>query len=200
MSADDRRSPQGRASRGDRASSPNRTLVIAVVGVVAVVALTLAGGLFVFAKEQPLPRVTPAPSLLGQVVPMGEAKHVLPGAPLEVTPGQPPAGGPHFAQPAAPGVYARPVEDGNAIHSLEHGIVWISYRPDLVTAKDLEALAAVAQAHGRDVLLSPRAGNASAVSVVSWGRRLNLASPVAAREVEGFVVTNVNQAPEPGVR
>lgn len=189
-----------RTPGGDRASSPNRTMLLAVGGVVLVVALTMVGGLLVFAKEQPLPHVTPAPSLLGEAVAMGEARHVSPGAPLEVVAGQPPVGGPHFEQPVPPGIYAQPLPDGNAIHSLEHGIVWISYRPDLVSAKDLEVLTAVAQAHGRDVLMSPRPGNNAVASVVSWGRRLNLASPVSRQAIEAFVVTNVDQAPEPGIR
>lgn len=185
---------------GDGASSPNRTMFLAAAGVVLVVAVTLAGGLFVFAKEPPLPQVTPAPSLLGEAVPMGEARHVPPGAPLEVVAGQPPAGGPHFDQPVPAGIYAEPLPDGNAIHSLEHGIVWISYRPDLLTAKDLQVLTGVAQAHARDVLMSPRPQNSAAASAVSWGRRLNLASPVSREAVEAFVLTNVDHAPEPGIR
>lgn len=185
---------------GDHASSPNRTMILAAVGVIAVVALTLAGGLFVFAKDPPLPKATPAPTLLGEAVAMGEARHVGTAAELEVTPGQPPAGGPHYAAPASPGILAAPVDDGRAIHSLEHGIVWISYRADLVSAKDLEVLKAVAQAHPMDGLLSPRPANASAASIVSWGRRLNLNSPVSRQALEEFVVTNVNKSPEPGVR
>jgi hypothetical protein len=199
MSTEQRRPPRGPAS-GGRAASASRGMLIAVGGVVGIVVVTLIGGMFVFAREQPLPQVTPAPSLLGEVVPMGPGTHVPVGGALEVTPGQPPAGGPHYAQPAPAGMYARPVPDGHAIHSLEHGIVWISYRPDLLSAEDLEALTAVAQAHARDVLMSPRPENAAAASVVSWGRRLNLASPVTRAAVEAFVVTNVDQAPEPGIR
>lgn len=200
MSSNDRRSPRGPAPGDARASSPNRTMLLAVGGVVAVVAITMVGGLFVFAKERPLPQVTPAPALLGEAVAMGEAKHVAPGAALEVVAGQPPAGGPHYPIPESPGTFDRPVDDGKAIHSLEHGIVWITYRADLVSAKDLEVLRGVAAAHARDVLLSPRPQNSAAASVVSWGRRLNLASPVSREAVEAFVVTNVNKSPEPGVR
>ena len=195
MSAERRRTPGG-----DRASSPNRTMLIAVGGVIAVVVITMLGGLFVFAKDQPLPQVTPAPSLLGEAVAMGEARHVPPGSPLEVVAGQPPVGGPHFEQPVRAGIYAQPLPDGNAIHSLEHGIVWISYRPDLLSARDVEVLTAVAEAHARDVLLSPRPANSTAASVVSWGRRLSVASPVSREAVEAFVVTNVDHAPEPGIR
>jgi len=199
MSSNDRRTPQGPARGGDRASS-NRTMLLAVAGVVAAVALTMVGGVFIFARDQPLPKVTPAPSLLGEAVPMGEAKHVAPGAPLEVVAGQPPTGGPHYPIPENPAILSRPADDGKAIHSLEHGIIWITYRPDLLTAKDLEVLTAVAQEHARDVLMSPRPGNNAAASLASWGRRLNLASPISRQAVEAFVVTNVNQSPEPGVR
>src|SRR5690606_12844335 len=44
---------------------------------------------------------------------------------------KPPAGGVHYDRWLNCGVYSEPVEVGNALHSLEHGAVWITYRPDL---------------------------------------------------------------------
>ena len=43
----------------------------------------------------------------------------------------PPAGGDHSNVWQNCGIYDEPVEDGQAVHSLEHGAVWITYRPDL---------------------------------------------------------------------
>ena len=199
MSSDPSGAPN-EAPEGARTSSTNRRMLIAVGAVVLVVAVTLGAGVFTFAQDPPLPQPTAAPTLRGDDVPMGPATHVTSPAALEITAGQPPAGGPHFALPLAPGISPTPVEDGNVIHSLEHGIVWISYRPDLVTAADLQTLRAIAQRYPRDVILSPRPSNAAPASIVSWGRRLNVTSPVPANALEEFVLTNVNKSPEPGVR
>ena len=38
-------------------------------------------------------------------------------------------------------VYPQAIRTENAVHSLEHGAVWITYNPDLVSAGDVELLA-----------------------------------------------------------
>jgi hypothetical protein len=43
----------------------------------------------------------------------------------------PPVGGPHNATWMNCGVYTKPVPTERAVHNLEHGAVWITYRPDL---------------------------------------------------------------------
>ena len=43
----------------------------------------------------------------------------------------PPAGGPHDPVWQNCGFYTEPVRDENAVHSLEHGAVWITYLPSL---------------------------------------------------------------------
>ncbi len=192
-------SSDGAASRPP-GSRPRRTMIIAAVAVIVVAIISVGFGVLTFNQSRPLPQATPTLSLLGETVPMGPATHVTAASALEITPGQPPAGGPHFAAPLRAGIATAPVEDGNAIHSLEHGMIWISYRADLIAAPDLDTLRAVAQAHPNDVLLTPRPQNAGPASVVSWGRRLALASPIARQTVEDFIKTNLNNSPEPGVR
>jgi len=44
---------------------------------------------------------------------------------------QPPVVGPHDAVWLNCGIYPTPVPSRNAGHSLEHGAVWVTYRPDL---------------------------------------------------------------------
>ena len=39
----------------------------------------------------------------------------------------PPTSGPHYAQWEKPGIYNRVLQDGNLVHSLEHGYIVISY-------------------------------------------------------------------------
>src|SRR3989344_5933273 len=67
----------------------------------------------------------------GESVPIQPAEHINPGDPL---PGlyltNPPVSGWHYAQTAEWGIYDKELVDQNVIHNLEHGGIWISYRPD----------------------------------------------------------------------
>ena len=110
-----------------------------------------------------------------------------------------PAGGPHYAQPLRQGIYDQQIADGNAIHSLEHGMVWITYQPDEVSEADLQIMNDVASDFGRDVILSPRVENSSLIIIVSWGQRLTMDQPDE-QLLRDFVTTNRNRSPEPGIR
>jgi hypothetical protein len=46
-------------------------------------------------------------------------------------PQSPPVGGPHNPIWQNCGFYSKPVRNENAVHSMEHGAVWITYSPDL---------------------------------------------------------------------
>jgi hypothetical protein len=86
----------------------------------------------------------------------------------------PPVGGAHSAIPAdcSGNVYSDPIASENAVHSLEHGAIWITYRPGLAPA-DLASLARLVS--GQDhVLVSPYPGLSSAISLQSWGYQLAL--------------------------
>ncbi len=145
------------------------------------------------------PRTVSTDELRGEAVTLGQATHVASAAELEIPPGLPPAGGPHFINPLPGGVFDQPVEDGRAIHSLEHGLIWITYKPDGLSESQLKAIKAIADDRSRDVLLSPRPLNKDALVVTSWGRRQILKADDT-KALEEFITTNVNRSPEPGVR
>jgi Protein of unknown function (DUF3105) len=87
-------------------------------------------------------------------------------------PDSPPFGGPHATEWAdcTGTVYTGPVPDENAVHSLEHGAVWVAYRPGLGSG-DLDALRGLVR--GTDyTFLSPYPGLDHAVSVQAWGYQL----------------------------
>ena len=136
--------------------------------------------------------------LLGEAVDLDRALHVPVGS-LGPNPQLTPAGGPHYPQPLRQGIYDQQVADGNAIHALEHGMVWMSYQPDDVSEADLELMRNIASDFGTDAILSPRVENASPIIVVSWGRRIIL-DEVDEQLIRDFITTNRNRSPEPGIR
>ena len=148
--------------------------------------------------RNPLLSVSDDP-LLGEEVTLGPGTHVTDASALQITPGQPPAGGPMFPETQRQGVYDRPVPDGRAIHSLEHGLIWISYSPDLLDTAVVSALEDIADDFRRDVIVSPRPDNAMPIAAVSWGRILRL-DEFDGEQLRTFVRTNRNRSPEPGIR
>ncbi len=84
----------------------------------------------------------------------------------------PPAGGPHNPMWQNCGVYDRPLYNEYAVHSLEHGAVWITYRPDL-DATQVAALKKLVE--GRPyTILSPYEGLDTPVAASAWGAQLKV--------------------------
>ena len=169
-------------------------LTIGAVGGAVLVVLLLV-------LRNPLSSASDDP-LLGEAAPLPpgrERAHTDNPGDLVGRPGEPPAGGPHFAQPWPTGVFDEPVPDGNAIHSVEHGIVWITYNPDLIDEAALATLEDVADDFRRDLILAPRPQNSMAVAAVSWGRILKM-DVVDGELLRDFIRTNRNRSPEPGIR
>ena len=113
-------------------------------------------------------------------------------------PTAPPAGGPHLGAWLNCGFYTVPVLDELAVHSLEHGAVWVTYRSD-VPAAALEALAALAAGEPH-LLVSPYQGQTSPLVLSAWGRQLHLES-LADSRFERFLAVYLADgptAPEPG--
>ena len=137
--------------------------------------------------------------LLGEAIAIGSAIHITTLEEMEIVPGQPPVGGPHFPIWLEPGINEVPVSDGNAAHSLEHGMIWFSYNPDLISDADLEGLLEIARDLDNDVVLSPRPASNFAIAAVSWGRLLRL-DALDDELLRDFVTTNRDRSPEPGIR
>jgi putative peptide zinc metalloprotease protein len=112
-------------------------------------------------------------------------------------PQSPPVGGAHSPVWQNCGFYVAPVANENAVHSLEHGAVWLAYRPDL-PASEVDELRDLAHRQTY-VLVSPVRGLSSPVVASAWGNQLALASTSDARLdrfVELFRLNN--RAPESG--
>ncbi|MFF2113983.1 DUF3105 domain-containing protein [Rhodococcus koreensis] len=207
MTNDRRESPQSHPKPGGLRRRLHWLVAatVAVVGVVAVGAYVLtagsddAGEAHDFAPSADNP--DPSLAIKGIVtVDYGPADHVQ--APQRVAYDQsPPFGGAHdqYWATCTGIVYPDAIRTENAVHSLEHGAVWVTYDPDRLSADDITALAAHVEGEPYS-LMSPYPGLGSAVSLQSWGHQLRL-DDVHDQRIADFLTAlrqNPNTYPEPG--
>ena len=112
-------------------------------------------------------------------------------------PQKPPNGGDHNGTPQQCAVYEQPIASERAVHSMEHGAVWVTYEPGLPAAQ-VQTLRQLVQGDPY-LLMSPFPGQASPVDLSAWGRRLSVESATDER-VEKFIdaFKNGPQTPEKG--
>ena len=96
---------------------------------------------------------------------------------------KPPTNGNHAPLWQNCGFYESPIQDRHAVHSMDHGVVWITYRPDLPQER-LETLRHYANEDY--VIVSPYPGQDTPVIATSWRVQLKLDSPNDLR-LEQFV-------------
>jgi hypothetical protein len=86
---------------------------------------------------------------------------------------KPPTNGNHAPLWQNCGFYQKPIQDRHAVHSMDHGVVWITYRPEL-PQQQLESL----RPYGNEnyVIVSPYPGQNTPVIATSWRVQLELNS------------------------
>ncbi|TLG08827.1 DUF3105 domain-containing protein [Nocardia cyriacigeorgica] len=113
----------------------------------------------------------------------------------------PPLGGPHdqYWATCTGIVYSEPLRPEHAVHSLEHGAVWITYSPERLSSKEIEELSD--QVAGQQyMMMSPHPALPAPIVLQSWGRQLRVDS-VDDERIGRFVTAlrqNPNTHPEPG--
>ena len=112
-------------------------------------------------------------------------------------PQTPPNSGDHNAVPQTCQVYEAAIAPEHALHSLEHGAVWVTYN-DSVSDDDVEALRSKVEGDPYR-MMSPVKEQKSPINLSAWGRRLSVDSADDER-VDEFLraYTAGRQAPEPG--
>ena len=160
------------AERGATAGHPRLKLGL-VAGLVVVLVIGLATAAIAFAAatttvgSSSLPQGT-------QVFTESDHSHVYGSVTYDHVP---PAGGPHNPVPLNCGIYTVPVPNENAVHSLEHGTVWITYLPNL-PADQVAALRQLVASHyvgtEKYLILSPYAGLPSPIVASAWGYQLGV--------------------------
>jgi hypothetical protein len=83
----------------------------------------------------------------------------------------PPAGGDHAPAWLNWGVYTEPQANENAVHSLEHGAIWVTYDPS-ISAEELDLLKT--KLPSTYVILSPFDGLPSPIVLSGWDAQLQV--------------------------
>ncbi len=110
----------------------------------------------------------------------------------------PPTSGDHWPIPLSDGIYNTEKPDEAAIHSLEHGRVWVSYKPSIPqqTKKALEEL--IKGYNG--TILTPRSANDTDIALAAWDRldtfNLNPDGTLDEQRITDFINRWRNKGPE----
>lgn len=185
-----------------------RTTRTAIVAGSLAVALAVGGGTTVLVSnemaERQAAKAPGGPGYAGSTISNDPVQGVnvwqnLTNDPVEgpqTYPMNPGVGGAHNAAWANCGVYDKEIPQQYAVHSLEHGAVWITTN-DKATAEDVKALRSKA---GQDyILMSPNPSQTDPVVLSAWGHQLRVQSASDPR-VASFISTYRQgpQTPEPG--
>ena len=85
-------------------------------------------------------------------------------------PTTPPAGGDHLGIWHTCGIYKVELLDEAAVHALEHGAVWVTYKPEI---EKEEIIKLTTMLSGKQkILLSPHSEQISPIVATSWGLSL----------------------------
>ena len=200
---DARAAELARIRAAQAAAERRRRLVItSSVVVVLVGPIAVAGGIILQASRHdaavqaaassPIPGVETETGLPNQhVTALPEPSPSAQGGTL-----LPPMGGDHDPVVQNCGVYTEPVGTSHAVHSLEHGAVWITYQPGL-DASQVATLSKLAEGNGY-VLLSPFADLRAPIVLTAWGVQLEVDDAGDPRVEEFLVYVQGPQTPEPG--
>jgi hypothetical protein len=168
-----------------------RLMTVLVAGITIVALVSLLGIASLSAKGQ---GASGASTIKGVQIFKGLAANHVTGSvaykPL------PPVGGNHSDTVLNCGVYADPVPNENAVHSLEHSAVWVTYDPKIISGAQLKKLRKTMP--NTYSILSPFAGLTSPIVVSAWGAQLKV-DQVSNPRISQFLAAyrESRSAPEP---
>ncbi|MBA3610128.1 MAG: DUF3105 domain-containing protein [Rubrobacter sp.] len=178
------------SGRGEESEGSRRTYVI-----IAVVAAVVIGGFITLAVIDSRQRAASTPPSDVQTIDVGDAgQHTEEDVNYEQSP---PAGGEHNPTWQNCGYYDEPVRNETAVHSLEHGAVWITYSPDL--PNDQINVLRERATNETYLLVSPMEDLPSPVVASAWGKQVQL-EDAENEDLDKFIraFREGPQTPEPG--
>ncbi|OGZ99324.1 MAG: hypothetical protein A3G49_04135 [Candidatus Sungbacteria bacterium RIFCSPLOWO2_12_FULL_41_11] len=179
----------------NRANQAKRAVKIKTAVVLLIAGVLLIGGTvwlvkYVGKQEGDLP---------GQLYPEISKEHIAIGAEHPPYNSNPPTSGHHYGQAAEWGVYKEQMPDEQLIHNLEHGGVWISYKPG-ISDEIVKNLEGMFDKYGRKkIIVTPRPENDTDIALAVWTRleKFNV-SEYSDERVENFIRRLKNKTgPEP---
>ena len=160
--------------------------MIVAGGIVAL----LAGGYLLARSIGPSSREQPGVFMADQ-----GREHVALGTAFNYN-SNPPTSGPHHVNPAEWGVYSEEIPDQVLIHNLEHGGIWIAYKPGIGPAVAAR-LDAIAKEFGRKVIMAPRSANDADIALAAWNYLDKFSQTEFSEErVRKFIQAHINRGPE----
>ena len=187
-----RREERRQESQKANRKSKVMTIFFWVVGL-AVLGLLLYGGYTLLTAQK---------ESLGEdfsiAVPIMDSRgHVNPGSPRPNYNSNPPTSGPHGST-INKGVHDEEFPDESLVHNLEHGVVWVSYQPD-IPEEVVNELEDITKSHGK-VVLTIRSANEKDIALSAWGRLdtfdVNPDGTIDKARIEDFIKRYRNKAPE----
>lgn len=153
---------------------------------IAVFGLTVFGIYYFFSQ--------PTGPLPGEFFKAQNRDHIEVGAQHDSYNSNPPTGGWHYLQPAVSGIYDKELPDEQLVHNLEHGHIWIAYKPGL--AKDqIESLIKIAKSYKSKIIVTPRTANDTPIAIVSWEYLLKLDN-FDETQIKAFIKAHRGKGPE----
>lgn len=180
--------------RAEQARERRKTIAITASAVV--IAGTIGGGWYLLGSVNGKEQQRAAPVDGERTWSKLSQNHVEKNVDYPMVPG---AGGDHnqIWQNCDGDVYTKEIEDENAVHSLEHGAVWVTYN-DKVADADVAALKQRVS-DTKYTLMSPYKTQPSPITLTAWGHQLELdeaSDPRVAEFFDNYV--QGEQTPEPG--
>ncbi len=160
-----------------------------IVGVIVVIGLLIGGIVWYSIRD--------AKNLPGVFYPEQGREHIAPDHQHTYN-SNPPTSGWHYPTPASWGVYHEELPDEEVVHNLEHGGVWISYKPG-IPDDVIKRLEGFFDTYGTKVIVTPRSKNDTDIALVVWTRldKFNVSEFSEAR-VDNFIRRLRNRTgPEP---
>ena len=136
-----------------------------------------------------------------QIADLGR-NHISVGASHESYNSNPPTSGPHYEEWESKGVYKEQQPDEGLVHNLEHGYIWISYRPD-ASPKIIEQLENF-YSFGKKIIIEPRKENDKTIALAAWNwldkfdsTSKDALSDIEIKRISDFIDAYINRGPEP---
>lgn len=160
--------------------------------ILTVIAALIIGALYlVFTKEgDSTPRID-----FSTVKPSEGQSHVSEGTRVTYQ-SNPPTSGNHWGTPLKEGIYEEEKPDEAVVHSMEHGRVWISYKPSISDELKNELVDLLKNKSA--IILTPREANDTDIALAAWGRldTFNVEENLDTKRILDFIKTYLHQGPE----